>query len=63
MEIIEGIFMFLLFACGAFAGFIGGAMIGTQKREKQEFDGGYMHDHPRVMTKIWSRDINTEDKP
>ena len=58
----ELIWMFLVFACGAFSGFIGGAFI-VAKRDADDFDGGFQHDHPPVRTTIWSRDINTKDTP
>lgn len=59
----EALLLSMIFACGVFAGFICGTVIVTRRPAREEFDGGFKHDHPRVMTKIWSRDINSEDKP
>lgn len=49
---IEGIFMFLLFACGAFAGFIGGAVIGHRPPRNNPSD---TQEH-RIASRIWSKE-------
>jgi hypothetical protein len=70
MEMMEGIFMFLIFACGAFAGFIGGAATGRWFEgpkgiydwEEEAYRPRPHREEPRAITRLTSTEIDWEIK-
>jgi hypothetical protein len=61
---IEFLFLSIIFACGVFAGFIGGTIFNKQREAAQgipEWEESYFRDErPRAVTRIQSKDIDWE---
>jgi hypothetical protein len=63
---IEFLFLSIIFACGVFAGFIGGAIFNKWREgplQVPEWEESYFRDEPpRAVTRIKSKDIYWEVK-
>lgn len=38
-----------------------GYWIGADRNAHKQFDGGFHHEYPRVVTRIWSEDIKQKE--
>ena len=61
---IEFLFLTVIFACGVFAGFIGGTIFNKQREASEpipEWEESYFRDErPRAVTRIHCNDLDWE---